>query len=217
MATSSNIPSYHYEPLLENQFRILEITAVHPEIRARLVKCVVSQSPPFHALSYAWGREQNTKAILCDNARFFITPHLHECLVSIFLEKGPTRLWVDAICINQSSAHEKGAQVAKMHRLYHKADLVYVWLGKASDSSDEAMDAIRDVGLPKDSKDMSKEQLNNRLLHPKSQAPKLFQMELFKPIAALSRRSWFQRLWIVQEYPIGKIGYLSLRQEDSRR
>jgi hypothetical protein len=204
MATSSNISSYHYEPLLENQFRILEITAVHPEICARLVKCVVGQSPPFHALSYAWGSEPNTKAIICDNARILITPHLYECLVSIFLENGFTRLWVDAICIDQSSNREKGAQVAKMHRLYHNADLVYVWLGKASDRSDEAMDAIRDVGLPKSSKDTSKEQLTNRILHLKSQAPKLFQMELFKPIAALSRRPWFQRLWVVQEYLLAR-------------
>jgi hypothetical protein len=204
MATSSNIRPYHYEPLLENQFRILEITAVQPEICTRLARCVVGQSPPFHALSYAWGSESNTEVIICDNAQFLITPHLHECLVSIFLENGPTRLWVDAICIDQSSDSEKGAQVAKMHRLYHNADLVYVWLGKASDGSNEAMDAIRDVGLPRDSKDTSEEQMNNRLLHLKSEAPKLFQMDLFKPITALSRRSWFQRLWVVQEYLLAR-------------
>ena len=91
-----------------------------------------------------------------------------------------------------------------MNRLYHNADLVYAWLGQASDGSDEAMDAIRDVDLPPDSIDTSEEQLNDRILHLKSQTPKLFQMELFKPIAALSRRSWFQRLWVVQEYLLAK-------------
>lgn len=209
MATCSDILPYSYEPLLENQFRILEITAVQPEIRTTLVKCVVGQSPPFQALSYAWGSKSNTRAIICDNARFAVTPHLYECLVSIFLANGstkdrPTRLWVDAICINQSSDSEKGAQVAKMHRLYHNADLVYVWLGIASDGSDEAMDAIREVDLPQDLEGSSEEDMNYRILHLKSEAPRLFRMEFFGPIAALSRRSWFLRLWVVQEYLLAR-------------
>lgn len=216
---TSDLPSYQYEPLLENQFRILEITAVHPEISCRLVTCVAGQTPSFSALSYAWGSEPNTKSIICDYARFLITSHLYECLVSIFLENGPTRLWVDAICINQSSDREKASQVAKMHRLYSNADLVYVWLGQVGDRSDEAMDAIRNVHLPEDSKSILRDQLSDRLLHLRSQAPKLFDRELFKPIAALSRRSWFKRLWVVQEYVLAKsVVFLCGRKTlDSRR
>jgi Heterokaryon incompatibility protein (HET) len=93
--------------------------------------------------------------------------------------------------------------VAKMHHIYRKAQSVYVWLGKEEDGSGEAMDAIKNLKIP------AEPQLSNiefllKLLEVKTKSPKLFDDSLFKPLAALSRRSWFQRLWVVQEYYYGK-------------
>src|SRR5207247_11025924 len=74
--------------------------------------------------------------------------------------------------------------------------------GEASDGSDDAIEAIRRVELPQNTEE--DETFTDRILHLKSQAPKLFEMNLFKPIAALSRRSWFRRLWVAQEYFFAK-------------
>jgi hypothetical protein len=38
----------------------------------------------------------------------------------------------------------------------------------------------------------------------KSEAVKLFDENLFGPIAELSRMSWFRRLWITKEYFMAK-------------
>lgn len=95
-------------------------------------------------------------------------------------------MWIDAICINQTSDKEKSTQVAKMHHIYNKAQSVYVWLGKEKDGSDEAMDAIKDLKIP------ARPQLSNvesllKLLKIKTESPKLFDDSLFNPLAALSR------------------------------
>lgn len=40
------------------------------------------------------------------------------------------RLWIDAICINQSDADEKSQQVRMMTEIYARASLTFVWVGE---------------------------------------------------------------------------------------
>jgi hypothetical protein len=156
--------------------------------------------PEYFAVSYAWGSEQNTENILCSGKAFNITPHLKEGLRCICTTSGSRRLWVDAICINQEDNREKEAQVAKMHHIYREAKSVYVWPGKEQDNSDAAISAISEVkDVLRDKKD-----LTERILKLNSKAPRLLDLSVFKPLANLSRRTWFRRLWIAQEYFYGK-------------
>ncbi|KAK5656912.1 hypothetical protein OQA88_3434 [Cercophora sp. LCS_1] len=201
-STSLNT-SYTYTPLGEDSFRVIEIVAVEPTTHVRLVEHPDDDPKVYHALSYAWGTGPNTEIISCDGADFKITTHLRDGLRSIYKALGCTRLWVDAICIDQTSDSEKKTQVAKMHRIYQRAAGVYVWMGTAESRSDDAMDAFNAVEIPH-RPPPSREELFERVLHLKSGANQLFALELFEPIAALSRRSWFRRLWIAQEYFYGK-------------
>jgi hypothetical protein len=61
-----------------------------------------------------------------------ITHNLVQALLR--LRKSPKtwhyRFWVDAICIDQSSPHEKTLQVRQMFTLYSRAHTVLVWLGE---------------------------------------------------------------------------------------
>lgn len=47
------------------------------------------------------------------------------------------RIWIDAICINQSDDAEKSVQVAMMADIYAGAKNVIVWLGEGTDSLEE--------------------------------------------------------------------------------
>lgn len=38
-------------------------------------------------------------------------------------------LWIDAICINQEDIEERNEQVHYMHKIYHTAAEVLIWLG----------------------------------------------------------------------------------------
>ena len=86
-----------------------------------------------------------------------------------------------------------------MHHIYRKARSVVVWLGAAQDGSDLAMNAIANVKeiprLPKNEDNILIYILGNR-----SNAPILFSESVFLPMARLSDRSWFFRLWTAQEY-----------------
>src|SRR2546423_3501653 len=191
---------YTYSPLIDEDFRVIEFTSLEPIISVKLVEYPDDSPPEYFALSYAWGSETNTETILCDGKGFKITPHLEKGLRYICMTSCCARLWVDAICIDQASDAEKATQVKKMHHIYRKAIGVYVWLGEAENGSDEAVAAINGVEIPpKPEKD-----LMERIIKLKSEAPKLFDVSLFKPLAALSRRSWFRRLWIAQEYFYGQ-------------
>lgn len=50
--------------------------------------------------------------------------------------------WIDAICINQEDNDEKAIHTRKMNIVYRSAKLVFVWLGKAENGSDMAMEMI---------------------------------------------------------------------------
>src|SRR5271168_4559876 len=186
MSSQSQNPAYTYSSLRDDHFRVIEITSLVPTISVQLIDYPDESPPEYFALSYAWGSEQNTETILCCGKPFNVTPHLKEGLRCICTASGSRRLWVDAICINQSDHSEKEAQVLKMHHIYKKSKCVYVWLGKEENESDAAISAISAVP------DVEGDQMDvmERILRLKSEAPRLFDVSAFKPLASLSRRTW---------------------------
>ncbi|KAH8788003.1 heterokaryon incompatibility [Diaporthe sp. PMI_573] len=58
----------------------------------------------------------------------------------------PRTLWIDAVCIDQSSLEERGEQVTRMSSIYQNASRVIVWLGNGSEESDLAMCKLAYLG-----------------------------------------------------------------------
>jgi hypothetical protein len=52
-------------------------------------------------------------------------------------------IWVDALCIDQSSLAERSGQVAMIKEIYDSAERVVVWLGEGSPETDRAMRCLR--------------------------------------------------------------------------
>ncbi|KAH7068522.1 heterokaryon incompatibility protein-domain-containing protein [Paraphoma chrysanthemicola] len=86
-------------------------------------------SPEYTALSYVWGDETSKVPITCDGKSISVTSNLHDALEEVCERKGKTRLWADALCINQQDNLEKNKQVAMMATIYSNAAKVLVWLG----------------------------------------------------------------------------------------
>ncbi|KAH6671499.1 heterokaryon incompatibility protein-domain-containing protein [Plectosphaerella plurivora] len=114
----------------------------------------------------------------------------------------PRTLWVDAVCINQTDNAEKSHQVARMDRIYRLAYRVVVWLGTSGDGSDKAMAALRYLG---EQVELSRNSVRARA--PGASEPDWYRSEVqlpytddvYEAIGALFRRSYFERLWILQE------------------
>ncbi|GAB7341198.1 hypothetical protein MBLNU457_7486t1 [Dothideomycetes sp. NU457] len=94
-------------------------------------------------------------------------------------------IWIDAICINQTDAQEKGLQVRLMAHIYGTAQTVVAWLGKADWATGSIHAIVR--------KNWDHETPTARL-----------KVEDASHLVTLVRRRYWQRLWTVQEMALAK-------------
>jgi hypothetical protein len=111
----------------------------------RIYHTSLGSSPPFLALSYVWGDENNKRVILVNKRPFRVTRNLYDAMMSL-REPETITIWIDAICINQKDYEEKDWQVRLMGDLYRKATTVLAWLGASNDDSDAVMDFLNRLG-----------------------------------------------------------------------
>ena len=131
----------------------------------------------FAALSYVWGDEKERKDIIVSDQTISVTANL-ELALRYLQCKDLIRIWVDALCINQSDAVEKALQVGSMSQIYSKAHTTYMWIGAPVYYSDVAMNLIRKV------LSVSKLSWTNRQIFALRQ---------------LIERPYWTRVWVVQE------------------
>jgi hypothetical protein len=127
---------YIYQPLEhEDSIRVLEFTSSKSPIASlscRIVQ-VRREKAYYNALSYVWGAPIFSKWLYEEDSKTHIpiTENLFNALYR--LERRypvrPWRVWVDAVCIDQSSLEERNHQVKIMASIYSRAAKVLVWLG----------------------------------------------------------------------------------------
>ncbi|KAK1496259.1 HET domain-containing protein [Colletotrichum tamarilloi] len=103
----------------------------------------IEHAPPYEALSYTWGKptEQPRDYIWMQGCPMPIRPNLEDALRSLRLPNQVRRLWVDALCIDQSDLDERARQVQYMRLVYKHAARVIVWLGLKTSGTHEAFQA----------------------------------------------------------------------------
>lgn len=103
------------------------------------------------ALSYCWGSDDNrTFRRIVLNGRFFqVTENLEAALNFVRIPEGLatttlrcTKLWADAICINQADEDEKNREILRMKDIYGGSMDVFVHLGPEEDDSDHGIDIL---------------------------------------------------------------------------
>jgi hypothetical protein len=145
--------TYQYEPLTsESSFRILRLLTAHPgfapadTIEIELWEADFARPPVFEAISYAWGQEEANAIITCNSLPLRVTPNVLSILTALLQRPDSSRLlWIDSICINQTSVAERNMQVPRMRSIYSQAARVWVWLGEGSFELDIAFDFILEV------------------------------------------------------------------------
>ena len=70
----------------------------------------------YSALSYVWGDEHDRRPIQLNGVNTTITANLEKALKQLRAEKKATKIWVDAICINQRDNTKKSHQVQMMDK-----------------------------------------------------------------------------------------------------
>jgi hypothetical protein len=188
-----------------NAFRLLYLEPAddyHAEVRCELRQVNLDKRPVYKALSYAWGDPSLTLPIFINGKTHHVTANCHAALLRL-RETGERCMWIDAICINQEDDKEKSTQVALMRDIYHFADEVIVWLGRAQ--------AERS---PNDEQDEKKvmAMINTFRLEPFNDGASFLRYALpfgrdvgwgsWTKLNELFKHHWFSRLWAHQEYTV---------------
>lgn len=178
----------------------------------------ISNSVPklisYEALSYSWGstvkceiayielQETPHSCAIPSQVTMELRPNLASALKHLRDSDKPRTLWVDAICINQKDDLERNRQVSLMRDIYKYADRVVVWLGPSSKNCALAMSTLEYIGkqiectreriiLPSPDCTEHNWHLLNAILP--------FNESVWQAIFDILSRSWFERVWIVQE------------------
>lgn len=220
-----------YQPLDPDgrEIRVIQIIPIAPRNECREysdINCVTEivtfggsnrASVPYKALSYTWGDPQNLVTISLDDQAIHVTENLAVALRHLANSNSGVRLWIDAICIDQSNEVEKSKQVAIMGTIFKRASEVIVWIGPQEDGSAEAIHVLKQIGEACQSglqissgETFSPAITQNTNTQDKDDSSLLQSIgckwfpqgvPAFNPafITRIFQRPWFRRVWVLQE------------------
>ncbi|RYO82603.1 hypothetical protein DL763_008186 [Monosporascus cannonballus] len=181
--------SYRYRRLNlahGRQIRVLALKAGRPNdpLRGELEHVNLQQGPIYEAVSYTWADEKGDDSICrkiqCGHGDQFIgiTKNCEAALLRLRKRDADRRLWIDAVCIDQSNIQERNHQVKNMIAIFRSALRVLVFLGEGSPILNRLVDYMsNDTG---------------------GQLPQVLDF------TSLFRSRWFHRVWVLQEVAVAK-------------
>lgn len=217
---TSDVPveqAYEYLPLsTPTSIRVLNLHPCAANSEDKQLHCTIEEvslgsDPVFQAISYTWGENLFPCTLLCGSDTIKITQNLHDALQNFRQPDEELRIWIDAICINQSDTKEKSHQIPLMEEIYRKASNVLIWLGTESEGSMEVMKYLTHIGSkflerggpilePKVEQHCEEHGAANKLLWEEVYSD----TEMTKKTDVIWTRSWFSRRWIIQEVAFAK-------------
>ena len=129
---------YHHVPIPDSiSFRVLKLSPTAGiTLNCEIITVSLVSPPSYEALSYAWDAQAPTHPITCNGKSLFITANCEAALRRLRPRFVPRTLWIDSICIDQTSVLERNQQVKHIGEIYGKSSRVVVWLGESTLQSD---------------------------------------------------------------------------------
>ncbi|KAK0738107.1 heterokaryon incompatibility protein-domain-containing protein [Schizothecium vesticola] len=197
-AMAALVGPYRYAPLLPG--RQIRVLLLYPDynftapLRCSLLQLSLDQvsngESSYEALSYVWGSENRSHKVLCDGHTLTVTRNCFLALKHLRLVSQARALWVDAICIDQSSISERNQQVRLMGDIYKLSLTVLIWLGEGDTKTDAILRRARKLDA------LCSFLYRSQLTRPLE----AIACHLFRLIAISDLpREWFTRAWTFQE------------------
>lgn len=163
MASPTSEHIYRHQPLpTDRSIRVLQLQpAPHlsAPIQCRLEAVSLDNPPQYWALSYSWdaqipsnpitilpsshddgGSPSQTRAVLN------VTANCVAAMRRLRHTTAERTIWIDGICIDQTSLAERSSQVALMSEIYRVAERVVVWLGEGDAATAESIQLLTKIG-----------------------------------------------------------------------
>jgi len=135
--TAGSLSPYEALPLSRGKIRVLEVA---PASFGEPVECTMKRIsllddpvPAYETISYCWGAPRHPSTIKLNGHQIHVPASSEAAIRRMRLSDRPRVLWIDAICIDQSSTTERSAQVAFMAAVYSTAKHNLIYLGEDDD------------------------------------------------------------------------------------
>ncbi|KAK3989028.1 heterokaryon incompatibility protein-domain-containing protein [Cladorrhinum sp. PSN332] len=148
----------------------IRILTIHPSqslnapLEGSLGIANLNTHPTYDALSYTWTTDpdpdhtSSSSSSIPSSVCLFSSPSSppsnltisHNCALALRRLRHPTqprKLWIDAVCINQSDLSERAQQVSLMARIFCTARKVAVYTGESDSETDALYDWLNDIDL----------------------------------------------------------------------
>ncbi|OTB10553.1 hypothetical protein K445DRAFT_322901 [Daldinia sp. EC12] len=202
---------FQYRPLTESgEIRVFSLDAA-PNREATLkgsfqhiVLLTQYFTDHYVALSYVWGDNTIVDAIHVDGYEIGIAANLSAALRDIRHRTRVTRIWIDALCIDQNNIPERNKQVALMGDIYSTASNTIIYLGPLSPEAQLIFDQIRG-GMFRSFDDTKR--MNLAPAHKqdsKDGSTSKEALDLTTASSTLLARPWFRRAWTFQELVLSR-------------
>ncbi|PVH90639.1 HET-domain-containing protein [Periconia macrospinosa] len=194
---SSTEQNYSYKPLwISDEIRLVRLLPSGD--RTNDIQCVIthttlSQNLRFEALSYVWGSNVLSRQVYTSEGIVRVTENCMEAMRDLRSTSDDRLLWIDAICINQTSNEEKNHQVPLMSKIYATAYQVIIYLGP--DTFHQASTIFQRLENEQDKTDSSYTLAS--IEHSYGETKKILKMP------------WFSRVWVLQEVSNSKRALLA--------
>jgi len=192
--------SYLHCPLEGDEIRVvwLEPGEGDDQICCELIHMPLNDQQGYFALSYVWGEATDTTDILLNGTPYSITKQLHIALRHLRQQENRRILWIDALCINQQDVDERSQQILRMKDIYENAKNVFIWIGGYAPHTREEVETVFEC---------LKEFFREVSAGDKSRLEKVIRNvdgQCIQHIAQIMHRSWFSRVWVIQESAVCK-------------
>lgn len=181
-----------------------------PSFRGALKHVSLIDTEPYTALSYCWGDLSSDKFLRLDSEEtqihsIAITENLHRALLAVWERRGEKqelRIWVDALCINQSDLYERSQQIQMMRQIYSRAEEVLAWIGPiAGTAPSPAIErSLRKMQMvipqPTLSSDQARSSRSNSMLTSEDE---------WDVMISFFNKEYWRRVWIIQEITVASM------------
>ncbi len=140
--------NYYQHPPLQGSrnIRLLWLkpsTGSNTSLTCDIAEVSLDGAPEFTALSYSWESHRGDGWIICNSAQLKISANCEAALRSLQLASVKRALWIDAICIDQTSIADKNQQIPIMQEIYGRAKEVVLWLGPSNKHTNGIMRILK--------------------------------------------------------------------------
>jgi hypothetical protein len=197
ISKTSSRSLYDALPLTGDKIRIISLLPSQEinDILCHMETAELAEKPSYNALSYLWGEPNaDCRFVFINGIQLRVRQNLYQALLHLRSKFTGVRLWVDAICINQSDADERSQQVRRMGTIYEQATCVYVWIGEETHDRIEAIEILKaaETHIPP-----TDEELRAALRSLREKG--VFNQRCMGVLFKFWSEHYWQRVWIIQE------------------